>query len=224
MSDESLFREVDEEVRRDELEKLWKRHGNLLVAACLGIILGVAGIKGWQYWQQQTSEKAGGEYVAAMQLATDGKQDEAATAFATLAKGGHTGYALLARLQQAGLKAEKGETAEAVKLYDAIAADSSADEAMRDLSRVRAAYLLANEASVDDLKKRLGGLDVAGSAWRASATEIIALAEYRAGNLEEADRLVKQLMFDPATPVGVRQRAQLFDAMLKPKLSTNKSQ
>jgi hypothetical protein len=224
LSDESLFREVDEEVRRDELEKLWKRHGNLFIAACVGVVLGVAGIKGWQYWQQQASEQAGGEYVAAVQLASDGKAAEATEAFGRIAGGSHKGYAMLARLNEAGLKADAGERDEAVRLFDAIAADTSADGAMRDLARVRAAYILADKASVDDLKSRLAGLDVEGSSWKSSAREILALAEYRAGNLEEADRLVKQLLFDPATPAGVRQRATLFDAVLKPKLDGKAAQ
>ncbi len=224
MSDESLFREVDEEVRRDELEKLWKRYGNLVIAACLGIILGVAGIKGWQYWQIQAGEKAGAEYMKATQLATDGKNAEAASEYAKIAAGSHAGYAQLARLQQAGLMAEKGDTAEAVKQYDAIAADTSVDGALRDLSKVRAAYLLADSASVDDLRKRLGGLDVEGSAWRASAHEIIALAEYRAGNLDAANKLVTELIADPGTPAGLRQRAQLFAAILKPQLDAKAAQ
>ena len=126
--------------------------------------------------------------------------------------------ALLARMQQAGLLAEKGQRETAVKAFDAIAADSSADGALQDLARVRAAYLLASDASPADLKKRLAGLDVAGSAWRASAREILALAEYRAGNLSEADKLLASLLTDPETPAGMRQRAQRFSALLKPQL------
>ncbi len=218
MSDDSLFREVDEEVRREEVEKLWKRYGNLVMAACVGVVLGVAGIKGWQYWQKQASEKAGAAYTDAMRLARDGKTGEAINAYAAIASGSHGGYALLARLQQAGLAAEQGRREDAVKIYDTIAADTSADGALRDLARVRAAYLLAGQASADDLKSRLAGLDVEGSAWRASAHEIIALAHYRVGNLAEANRLVSELINDPLTPAGLRQRAQLFAAVLKPQL------
>lgn len=224
MSDESLFREVDEEVRRDEIEKLWKRYGNLVIAACVGVVLGVSGIKGWQYWQKQASEKAGAAYIQATELASDGKKDEAAGEYAKIASGSHTGYAQLSQLQQAGLLADKGDTEAAVKMYDAIYADTSVDGSLRDLSRVRAAYLLADSASVDELKSRLAGLDVDGSAWRASAHEILALAEYRAGNLEAADKLVTGLIADPNTPVGLRQRAQLFAAILKPQLDTKAAQ
>lgn len=224
MSDESLFREVDDEVRRDEMEKLWKRYGNLVIAACVGVVLGVSGIKGWQYWQKQASETAGAAYIQATKLATDGKKDDAAGEYAKIADGSHAGYAQLSRLQQAGILADKGDTDAAVKMYDSIYADTSVDDSLRDLSRVRAAYLLADSASVDDLKKRLAGLDVDGSAWRSSAQEIFALAEYRSGDLAAADKLVKALIADPKTPAGLRQRAQLFAAILKPQLDTKTAQ
>ena len=70
----------------------------------------------------------------------------------------------------------------------------------------------------------LAGLDVEGSAWRASAQEIIALAEYRAGNLDEADRLIRGLIADTQTPAGLRQRAQLFAAILKPQVDAKAAQ
>ena len=224
MSDESLFREVDEDVRREEMEKLWKRYGNLVIAACLGVVLGVSGIKGWQYWQKQASENAGAAYIQATKLSSDGKKDQAAGEYAKIADGSHTGYAQLSRLQQAGILADKGDNEAAVKMYDAIYADTSVDGSLRDLSRVRAAYLLSDSATVDDLKKRLAGLDVDGSAWRATAQEILALAEYRTGNLAAADKLVQALIADQNTPAGLRQRAQLFAAILKPQLDTKAAQ
>ncbi len=218
MSDESLFREVDEEVRREQMEKLWKRYGNLVVAVALGVIAGVAGYKGWQYYTQQQAEKAGAAYVQAMSVADTGTPEDVTKAFEAIAAGSHGGYARLARLQVAGALAGEGKTDEAVRAYDAIAADGSFDESMRDLARVRAGYLLADTAPVDDLRKRLAGLDVDGSPWRASAREIIATAYYRHANYLEADKLVAQLRADPETPAGVRQRAQLLASLLQPLL------
>ena len=58
MSEESLFREVDEEVRQDQLKKIWTRYGNLIVGVCVALIAVVAGIKGWQYWQVRQAETA----------------------------------------------------------------------------------------------------------------------------------------------------------------------
>ena len=62
MSDESLFREVDEEVRQDQLKKIWDRYGNIILAVCLAVIALVAGIKGWEYWQTKQAEAAAETY------------------------------------------------------------------------------------------------------------------------------------------------------------------
>ena len=49
MSDESLFREVDEEVRQDQFKKLWTLYGSYFTALAVAVVLAVAGFKGWQY-------------------------------------------------------------------------------------------------------------------------------------------------------------------------------
>ncbi len=220
MSDESLFREVDEEVRRDQMEKLWKRYGNYIVAASVGVILAVSGVKGWQYWQVQQAEKAGQAYYDAQKLLAEGKSSEADASFGKIASSGHAGAAVLARFQQAGALAADGKKQEAVKAFDAISADSKIDTPLRDLARVRAAYLLADSAGRGDLEKRLAGLDVPGSAWRATANEIIALAAYREADYKEADKRLAQILSDPNSPAQARQRAQIFASFLQPLLGT----
>lgn len=220
MSDESLFREVDEEVRREQMEKLWKRYGNLAVAMALGVIAGVASYKGWQYYTLQKSQKAGAAYVHAMDVSTTGTGEDVIAAFKGVEETGHNGFAMLSRLQMAGALAGDGKTEDAVKAYDAIAADGSVDDTMRDLARVKAAYLLVDTASSDDLRSRLAGLDVDGSAWRGSAREIIALAYYREAKYQDADKLVSQIIADTQTPAGVRQRTQLLASVLQPLLGS----
>ena len=68
MSDESLFREVDEEVRQEQFKKLWARFGNLVIGVCLLVILGVGGYQGWHYWQKKQSQAAGDAYFSAAEL------------------------------------------------------------------------------------------------------------------------------------------------------------
>ncbi len=69
LSDESLFREVDEEVRRQKLQDLWNRWGNVFIAISVAVILLVAGYKGWQYWEQRQAEQAARDYFAAVTFA-----------------------------------------------------------------------------------------------------------------------------------------------------------
>jgi hypothetical protein len=214
--DEAIFREVDEEVRREQIQKLWDRYGTYVLAACIGVVLVVGGIKGWQYWQLEQAKAAGAQYVAALDLAEQGKMDEAGAAFARIVEAGGGGYVALARLQAAANLAAKGDVAEAVKAFDAVVADPSVERALRDLAQVRAALLLVDSASLADLKGRLADIDKEGHPWRNEAREILALAAYRAGELATAEQWMNEILADPLAGVGTRQRAQMMLALLSP--------
>ncbi len=217
MSDESLFREVDEEVRQEQFKKLWERFGNYAIALCLAVVVGVAGLKGWQYWQAKQSEAAAQVYFEAVKLAADGKSDEAVARFAKVR---HAGYGQLARIRQAGVLASQGKTEDAVKIYDAVAADAAADPALRDLARIRAGYVLADTVAPDALLSRLGSLDRDGNPWRHAAREIFGIAAFRTGDYSMADRYMNAIFADPEAPASLRQRAQVMIQLLTPLLES----
>jgi len=46
-----IFHEVDEEVRREQLKKLWDRYGNYVVAAAFLLVAAVAAWRGYMWWE-----------------------------------------------------------------------------------------------------------------------------------------------------------------------------
>ncbi len=219
MSDESLFREVDEEVRREQMAKLWKRYGNWFVAFSVGLILAVAAFKGWQYYQLKQAEAAGVSYITALNLYDEGKTQDAELRLADLASGSHKGVAALAKMQQAGIAARKGKVDDAIRIYKTVAADTSIDRPLRDAARVRHAWLVADTARMDELKSLLGGLDVAGNPWRSAAREILALAAWRDKDYKAMQGYLTAIITDTDTPPGARQRAQIMLGVIAPKLA-----
>ena len=217
MSDESLFREVDEEVRQEQLKKLWDRYGNYVIALCLGIVIAVAALKGWQYWELRQSEAAAASYANALKLIEENKRTEADAALKSIS---HAGFARIAKLRRAADLAIEGKSDEAIALYDELAADSGADPAARDLARIRAGYLLADKLAPAELIKRLGALDNDASEWRGAAREIFALSAYRTGDYSMADRYANAILADGSLPVSLRQRAKLLVELLTPLLGS----
>lgn len=215
MTDESLFREVDEEVRQDEYKKLWDRWGNAFMGLAALVVVGVGGFKAYQYYQQTQSEAAAVIYFDAVQKATDGKYDDA---IATLKAVHHPGFGQLARIREAAILAEKGETEKAIAAYDAIAADGSVEPEFADLARIRAGYLLVDTAKPDELLTRLGKFDRDGAIWRHQAREIFGLAAWRTGDFVMADRYMNALFEDLETPSAMRQRAQVMVQLIAPNL------
>jgi hypothetical protein len=216
LSDESLFREVDEEVRQEQFQKMWARYGNLIIALCLALIVGVAGFKGWQYWQVKQAESAGESFFSAVKLANGGKTEDAARQFDAI---NHAGYATLAKLREANALAANGKAEDAVKIYDGVAADNSVENSLRDLARIRAALALTDSASPADLAARVQGFDVAGNPWRHTVREIMAAAYWRLKDYGNANKQVQAILADPETPSGIRQRARMLSELLVPLLA-----
>ncbi len=215
MSDESLFREVDEEVRQEQYKKLWDKFGNYFVALCVVIVAAVAGVKGYQYFQLKQSEAAAIVYFDGVKMASGGKFDDALKALAAV---DHPGYKQLGLFQQASVLAEQGKTKEAVAAFDALAADATVDASLRDLARIRAGYLLADSLKPDELISRLGSFDREGQVWRNAAREIFGLAAFRTADYSMADRYMNANFADPDTPQAMRQRAQVMIQLLTPLL------
>jgi hypothetical protein len=208
-----IFHEVDEEVRREQLKKLWERYGHYLVALAILIVAAVAGWRGYEYWQTKKAAEAGAAFEAAMTLSEQGKHEEAGAAFAKIAAEGTSGYRALARLREAAELAQRDPQA-AVKLYDEIAADRSAGQVVQDLAALRAAMILVDTATYDELRRRLEPLTEPDRAFRHSARELLALSAWRAGDLAAAQRWFDRITTDPETPTGTRQRIDVLMALV----------
>ncbi|CAN5534841.1 tetratricopeptide repeat protein [soil metagenome] len=215
MSDESLFREVDEEVRQDQIKKIWQRHGGLISTAALIIVIAVAAFQGWKYWQLRQSEASAQTYADGIALISDGKAPEGEALLQTIT---HSGYSTLAKLRRAAALNAEGKTDDAVAAYDAVAADPNTDPALQDLAKIRAGYILADKVTPAELIKRLGTFDKEDSRWRSAAREIFALSAYRTADYSMADRYLNAIIADREAPGSLRQRAQMLAQLVAPLL------
>jgi hypothetical protein len=204
-----IFQEVDEEVRREKLQQLWERYGNLIVALALLVVLAVGGWRGYDWWENRKAAESGAAFEAAAGLAESGKQDEAQAAFSKLAKEGSSGYRILARFREAA-EVAKTDPAAAVKAYDSLAADSGIGRSLQDLAAVRAGLILVDTASPAELATRLEPLTAADRPFRHTARELLALGAWRAGDAAAAKRWFDLIATDRETPAGTRQRIEVL--------------
>ncbi len=210
MSDDSFIREVDEELRSDRFQEFWNRYGKILIGVAVAIVLATGGYRYYEYYTAKQAAEAGDAFMAAVRLAQDGKQDESVEAFAKLENQGSKSYRVLALMRGAAELAKNGQVDEAVKKFDAISADSAAEENMRSIARIRAAMLLVDSGTVADVESRVGPLSAPGAPYRASAREALGLAYYRAGDLENAFKQFETLVSDQDIPPGASQRARIL--------------
>lgn len=216
MSDESLFREVDEEVRQQEYKKLWDKYGTTLIAVCVLIVAVVAGWKGYQHYQRQQTEAESILFFDGVKAAQAGKVDDAKRNFDQVKQ---PGYQQLAKLHMAGALAASGKVTEAVAGFDAVAADAAVDPALRDAAAIRAGYLLVDTAKPDELLGRLGKFDKDDQIWRNQAREIFGLSAYRIQDFSMAQRYFAAIAADSAAPADMKERAQMLLQLIEPKLA-----
>lgn len=208
-----IFREVDEEVRRDKAAEFWTKYQNWIIAVAILIAAGAGGWRWYEYQRRVAAEAAGAKFEEAIQLSRQGKTKEAEGAFETIARTGPTGYALLARLRAAGEAASR-DPKEGIKLFDAIAADNSVDRSFREVARLRSAIMAVEQSDFDDARKRLEPLAATEGVFRHSAREMLALAAYKAGKYDVASEWLDRLIGDSQTPASLRQRAATLQALI----------
>jgi hypothetical protein len=210
-----LFDEVDEDVRRDQLKKLWDQYSIYIVAGALLIIASVGGWRGYEYLEAKKAAEAGAAFDKAVELSEQNKHTEAEAAFADLAAKAPSGYRVLARLRVAAEVASRDPQA-AAKMFDDIAADRSVGTPEQDLARVRAAQLLLETSTYPNLLQRLEAAAAPGATFRHTARELLALSAWRANDMTAARQWLDQIANDGETPASLRSRAEALQALLPP--------
>ncbi|MBN9586716.1 MAG: tetratricopeptide repeat protein [Afipia sp.] len=210
-----IFNEVDEELRREQLKKLWDRYSIFIVAAAILVVAAVGGWRGYQYLEAQKAAEAGSAFEAAVSLAEQGKSAEAEAAFSKIATEGAKGYRGLARLRAAAEAATRDPQA-AGKLYDAIIADTSLSSSEQDLARIRAGGLLIETEPYAAMRQRLEPATGEGRTYRHTARELLALSAWRANDAVAARQWLDMIGNDARTPASMRSRAEALQALLPP--------
>lgn len=207
--DDSFIREVNEELRSDQMRLVWKRFGRILIAAAVLVVLGTIGKVGYEYWRDSEASAAGDNFLAALTLAREGKNDEALAALTALEKDGFGAYPVLARMRSASLLAAT-DTQGAVSAFSAIAKDSSVPEAVRDAARLRAAYLLVDTGTYEQVSAEVEQLATPQSALRHSAREVLGLSAYKHEDYARAKEWFDAIINDSESPRNVANRAQML--------------
>jgi hypothetical protein len=207
-----VFREVDEEVRREQYKKLWERYQYLVVGVVLLVVVGVGGWRLFEWQQTRQAAQVGTRFEEAIALADAGKHDEAEKIFAQIAVDGTPAYRPLARIRQAAELAQTNPTA-ATETYKQISADSGVEQVLRDLAALRAGGLLIDAGSYVDARKLLEPLAQPGREFRHAARELLALNAWKSNDRAGAMKWYAAILTDPEAPAASRTRVEMLIAL-----------
>ena len=209
-----MAREIDEELRREQLLKLWDKYGTYVLGAVLLVILGVGG---WKYYEGRVlhaNQAASTQYLVALTEFGAKRSVDAQKTLEDLVPNAPPGYALLARLRLAANDGAEGNTLDAVAAYERIAKDESVDPIMQEFARLQIAMLKFDTVTFPELRNQLSQLANDRSPWRYSARELLGMGAAKAGLPDEARSHFQRLVSDRTAPPGVTERARVMVALL----------
>lgn len=220
-NDEAFLREVDDELRREQMTGLWKRYGRIGIAAIGLLLAAFAGFLWWQNQQARHADAQGEQMSAAIADIQAGRKTQAdakLTKLATDNKGGIHASALFAK---AALAADRGDKKGAVALYASIAADATLPQPYRDLAVIRQTVTEYDTLKPAVVIDRLKPLAIIGQPWFGAAGELTAIAYLDLHQPAEAGRMLAAVARDEQAPASVRARAKRLAATLGANVDTS---
>lgn len=207
---DSFIREVNDELRSEQLTRVWRRYRPFIIGAAVLVVVGTAGYRGYEYWHSHNASQYGDQFLGALNLAKEGKTDEAMAALQKLESDGSGAYPVLAQMRAATLMAEKGDAAGAIKAFKEVSGDSAVPGVIRDIAKVRAGYLLVDSGSYADVSAEVEAMATGNGALRNSAREVLGLAAYKAGDMTKAREWYEEIVNDAQAPRNLANRAQIM--------------
>jgi hypothetical protein len=200
-----IFQEVEEDVRRERYEQIWKDYGNYIMVAAVLLVIAVAGYQAWRSYDLSQRQKTSDQYRVASESAQTGNAPKAEAAFAALAKSAPSGYATLAKFHLAGAYLAQGKRDPAVALLRELS--TSSDAIVSSTARLKLAWIMADANSKAEVVSVLQPLIAADSPWRFAASEVIAYVDLKDGARTQAVAEYLKLAQETDAPANLRQRA-----------------
>jgi hypothetical protein len=209
-----FMREVDEALRQDEMLGAAKRWGRPLGAAVAAGLLALAGWLWWDHSTQQAAGERGEQMTIALDRVEEGRLDPADKQFEALAKDSHAGTAALAGLMRANIALQKNNKDEALRLYNAVAANADAPQPLRDLATIRSVAANFDAMAPQQVIDKLKPLAVPGNPWFGPAGEMTGLAYMKQGRNDLAGPLFAAISRDKVAPDTLRARTRQMAGLL----------
>ncbi|MEM0908581.1 MAG: tetratricopeptide repeat protein [Pseudomonadota bacterium] len=213
MSD--IFQEVEEDLRREKLKRLWDRYGIVLISAAVLIVVITAGYRGYEAWSTSRERAAGDLFIAALQSADETGTRGAGDQLLAFAEGAPGGYPMLAKFRAASAYAAADDTAAARDVLTELSTDSSVPALYQDLARIRLAHTLIDLGETAEAEQTVAAMaEDTSNPFNKSAQEVMGLAAYAADNIAGAKRWFTSLRDAVAVPPALQARARFMLALM----------
>ena len=155
-SNDTFLREVDENLRRDQLQDFFKKNGTWIAVAVV-VFLGAVG--GWIYWQEYQKKQSAEQSEKLHAILTDISSNRRQTVpqrLADLEKSHSDVVRASAALTDAALALEQNNRSAAIAKYRELANDRGLAQVYRDVATIRGTTLEFDTLKAEEVVSRLG--------------------------------------------------------------------
>ena len=218
-----FINEVEEELRKDDYNRLLKKYGPAIGVVLFLIIAGTGFLEYRKYAADKKAQAVSAIYTSADKQLDDGSRDEAVAAFIDLGATGPQGYAGLSFMRAAAIREDQGDLLGAVRLFDK-AAEAFTIPRHKQLAQLKAAYLLADQGAYSDVVARVTALAETEAPYEFLARELLGFAHAESGDQASAREQFAYLTSIPGVPETVKQRAEQSMALIGTKAALSAPQ
>jgi hypothetical protein len=211
---DTFLREVDENLRRDQLRDFFTANAPWLIAA---VVLFLAASGGLIWWNQHKLQRSEADVEQLAQIYKDigsGNMSRTPQQLDELTQNGSKAVRASAEFTSAAVALQQGNVKSAAATYKTIAADDGLPGPYRNAALVRETAIEFDQLQPQAVIARLEPLAKRGEPWFGSAGEMTALALLKQGRRQEAGQLFTAIAKDARAPDAIRARATEFAASL----------
>ncbi|WP_343559700.1 tetratricopeptide repeat protein [Kiloniella sp. b19] len=202
-----IFQEVEDDLKQENLKKIWKKYGALFGAVSVVVIAATAGWQGWKAYDLSVREEQSAVFYQAAEIFAAGDLQAAGQLLEQVGDAAD-GYGVLARFTTAQIAADEGRVEEAVALWDQLSAEKLPVEQMSDIAAYLAALHLLEQKDFTGSRERVALLTRAGSALYGHALELQGLIALEEGDKASARQTFEQLAQDAEVSGSLKSRAE----------------
>ena len=209
-----IFDEVSEELKQDQLIKLWKKYSKLIIILILLIIMSLVSYQAYVIWNKKKIEAISEQYFQAIEKLEDKNYLKSHSLFLNNSQNHKSGYSILSLFGLAETNYQKGKIDEMILNYKTIYDDESIDIYYRNLSRILS-VLKDNSSSFDQQKLLLEPILRSPNLLQILAAELEVLLFIKFDKIKEAKKALDVLLNRSDISFEQKSRLELINKIYK---------
>ena len=205
--DDAFLREVDEELRKEQVSSFVTRYGRWIIGGAILLLAAIGGFIWWQNRQEAKAAEASAKLVQVIEQLEANNARGASAAIDELAASNRDAYRAAGLFARANAQIQTNAIPAAIATLRGIAADEGLAQPWRDAALVRQTQLEYDQLQPAQVIQRLQPFAQAGNPWFGTAGEMVAIAQMRMQRYPQAAQTFSAMARDPNVPQSIKARA-----------------